>query len=82
MKYTYTEAQKEMDVFVEKMKLTFPEEAYKIQCAWESMLEGCVSEKSLEDAYEEGYEDGKEERYCRGYEDGYNDGYSDGVNTV
>ena len=52
MKYTYKEARKEMDFYVEKLKQTFPEEAYKIQCSWESFVEG------MEFQYDKGYEDG------------------------
>lgn len=59
MRYSYEEARKEMDFYVEKMKLASPEEAYRIQCVWESMLHG--------------YGDGKEEGYEDGYDDGYED---------
>lgn len=49
MRYTYTEALQEMDALVEKMKTVFPEEAYKIQCTWESVQEGFGSQVNEED---------------------------------
>lgn len=76
MRYTYTEALQEMDALVEKMKMVFPEEAYKIQCAWESVQEGFESQ-SNDDAYEDGFKDGKQTGYDAGYDRGYDDGYVD-----
>ena len=76
MRYTYTEALQEMDALVEKMKMVFPEEAYKIQCTWESVQEGIESQEN-EDAYKDGFKDGKQTGYDKGYDNGYDKGYSD-----
>ena len=73
MRYTYTEALQEMDALVEKMKMVFPEEAYKIQCTWESVQEGFESQVSEDDAYDDGFEDGERAGYDRGYDEGWAD---------
>ena len=73
MRYTYTEVLREMDALVEKMKMVFPEEVYKIQCTWESVQEGFESQASEDEAYDDGFEDGKRAGYDQGYDDGYAD---------
>lgn len=55
MRYTYTKALQEMNTLVEKMKMVFPKEAYKIQCTWESVQEGFESQVSEDDAYDDGF---------------------------
>ena len=77
MRYTYTEALQEMVALVEKMKIVFPEDAYKIQCTWESVQEGWGSQVSEDEVYDDGFEDGKQTGYDVGYDRGYDEGYAD-----